>query len=129
MPDIFVMDAALDQVFGAGWDRLTTTRGGAPWPREMRVFKHVSQMHAIKTIEVRGGKPWIHVSISRDQRDPTYNDMAIAKHDLIGAGRKAIMVFAPQNEHVNIHKHCLHLFAALDGDDGLPDFRNEAGLL
>jgi hypothetical protein len=39
----------------------------------------------------------------------------------IGDGRKAIQVFAPVAEHVNIHEFCLHLWHCLDGDP-LPDF-------
>lgn len=66
-------------------------------------------------------KVWIHVSFSRPDRIPDYQDIADVKKDFIGEDRKAIQVFPQKSEHVNYHPYCLHLWCCLDGD-GLPDF-------
>ncbi len=69
------------------------------------------------------GKRWQHVSLASQRgKMPTYAQMAAVKECFIGKDKKAIMVFPPEDEHVNTHKYCLHLYHCLDGD-GLPDFR------
>jgi hypothetical protein len=73
-------------------------------------------------LEESDGRDWLHVSVSRTQRLPSWKDLAYVKGLFIGAEHKAIQVFAPADEHVNIHPFCLHLFRCLDGDP-LPDFR------
>lgn len=67
------------------------------------------------------GKKWIHVSLSRKSRVPTYAEIAIVKRIFIGRDKKAVQVFAPESQHVNIHPYCLHLWHCVDGDP-LPDF-------
>ena len=66
-------------------------------------------------------KPWVHVSCSRKDRIPSYEDLMEVKKIFIGDGRQAIQVFPVKAKHINIHPNCLHLWACL-GDDGLPDF-------
>lgn len=72
----------------------------------------------------RDGRLWQHVSISRPDRLPTYKEMCDTKDQLIGPDKKAIQVFAPKSEHVNIHPYCLHLWHCVD-EDVLPDFRKD----
>jgi hypothetical protein len=67
------------------------------------------------------GKTWLHVSMSRKSRIPSYQDMCDVKFLFIGKERQAIQIFAPEAKHINIHPYCLHLWCALEGD-GLPDF-------
>jgi len=67
-------------------------------------------------------RKWLHISASRRARIPDYEDMCLVKRIFIGAQRKAVMVFAPESEHINDHSYVLHLWACLDGDP-LPDFR------
>lgn len=119
----------LDEIHGPCWERLHYAPGGQVLATWQRVLVHMSGLRAFKTIIVRGGKKWIHVSLSRPDCLPTYNELALVKYDLIGPKRKAIMVLPSIDQHVNVHPYCLHLFAALGADDGLPDFRDEDGLL
>lgn len=65
---------------------------------------------------------WLHVSVSRSTRLPSYSDMTRVKDLFIGDDAIAYSVFAPDAQHVNIHQNCLHLWAPLDGDLPLPDF-------
>jgi len=66
---------------------------------------------------------WVHVSISRAKATPTHDDMSLAKRDFLG-NRYAYAVFPPAEVYVDIHIHCLHLWALVDASDGrvLPEF-------
>jgi len=67
------------------------------------------------------GRRWLHVSLANPRRLPPYRDIVEVKELFIGRGKKAIQVFPPRAEHVNIHPNCLHLWHCVDGDP-LPDF-------
>jgi len=74
------------------------------------------------------GHPWLHVSLSRRSRLPSYADLTDTKRAFVGADRKAIQVFPAEAEHVNCHPYCLHLWCRLDGDS-LPDFSRGVGMV
>lgn len=65
---------------------------------------------------------WLHVSVSRPDRLPSYLDLQRAKTLFVGDDRVAYSVWPRASHHVNIHERCLHLWAPLTGDDPLPDF-------
>ena len=88
-----------------------------------------NDLRAIITVGVEfDGLTWLHLSLSSHERIPSYEEMCYAKSDLIGEDIKAIQVFAPRAEHVNINPHVLHLWACLDGDP-LPDFTRGRGTI
>ena len=66
---------------------------------------------------------WLHASIARQDRMPSYADLA-ALHKAVFGARYAYQVFAPPSAHVNIHSTALHLWGRVDDGDGrlLPDF-------
>lgn len=66
-------------------------------------------------------KRWLHVSMSRKKKIPSYKDMKRVKSIFIGDDLQAIQIFPVKSKHVNIMETCLHLWACLDGD-GIPDF-------
>jgi hypothetical protein len=72
--------------------------------------------------EKSDGHEWLHVSVSRKSWTPTHEDMQTVKTDFIGAWRYAYAVWPPVDKYVNIHPHCLHLWARLDGKPVLPEF-------
>lgn len=72
-------------------------------------------------------KMWLHVSLSRPSRLPTWQDLRRVKDAFVGKDRKAIQVLPADSEYVNIHPFVLHLFCCLDGDV-LPDFRRGTGI-
>lgn len=74
------------------------------------------------------GKLWLHVSLSRAKRLPSYEDMTRVKRLFIGRQRYAYEVHAPEAKHVNIHPFCLHLWCCLDGPV-LPDFTRGGGTI
>lgn len=69
---------------------------------------------------------WIHLSVSRRSRIPSYEDLALVKKHFLG-DRHAYQCFVPESEHVNIHPYVLHLWARVDGAAVLPDFTRGAG--
>lgn len=77
----------------------------------------------IASVDVkRDNKAWLHVSMSRKSRLPSYEDMARVKRLFIGDESTAYQIFPPANEHVNTHEFCLHLWCCIDGRV-TPDFR------
>jgi len=70
------------------------------------------------------GNHWIHVSYSRNHWTPTHEDTIKVKDAFIG-NKYAYSIFPPKENYVNIHKHCLHLWARLDGQAVLPEFSVE----
>lgn len=75
-------------------------------------------------------RPWLHVSVSRQERLPSYSDMALVKRLFIGPKRYAYSVWANEQYHINQHANCLHLWAVVD-DEGepLPDFTRGMGTI
>ena len=73
------------------------------------------------------GREWLHVSVSRKSRLPSYEEMTRIKRDFIGDDKKAISVLPEKKYHVNIHENCLHLFYS--AENPLPEFSGGTGLI
>jgi hypothetical protein len=104
-----------------GWRKL-------PHPMVMNYYERIGDKLAVIVSACKWpGDPqpdrvWLHVSMSRKNKLPTYQDMAEVKELFVGKERKALQIFAEESQHVNIHPYCLHLWCLVEGDDGLPDF-------
>lgn len=64
---------------------------------------------------------WIHASMSCRTGVPNYAELK-RLHRAAFNGGYAYQVFAPPDEHVNIHPRTLHLWGRLDGKPALPEF-------
>lgn len=73
------------------------------------------------------GVEWIHASVAVVDRDPTYRELALLHRAVFGRKRWSYQVFAPADEHVNIHEHALHVWGRVDGQAVLPDFTEGLG--
>ena len=95
------------------------------WERG-HVFRHKCGLCLIIDCEEKtDGKRWVHVSVSRKDWDPSHLDMMRAKLDFLG-DHYAYSVYPPDEKYVNVHKHCLHLWALAEGDGrALPEFSEE----
>lgn len=110
------------RALGAGWEK------GPPFG-PLHTFSHPNGLAAILSIAVYGdGKRWVHLSLSRHNRIPDWLDLNMVRDEMLGKDRKALMVLAPESEHVNIHQYCHHLWHCL-GEDPLPDFTMGSGSL
>lgn len=120
-----------------GWDRSDVRVDGAKY---RRVDKTRGALQVIvSSSREDDGRRWLHVSASRvwlvrnrlgaflaEQALPSYEDLKLVKREFVGEDKRAIQVFPPSAEHVNIHPCVLHLWHCVDGD-GLPDFTQGSG--
>lgn len=67
------------------------------------------------------GKEWLHVSLSRAKRLPSWPDIKSVKDHFIGKDKVAIQVFPKASSYVNIHPFCLHLWSCMD-ETAIPEF-------
>lgn len=68
------------------------------------------------------GAEWIHASMTRRDRCPSYEDLCLLRRAAFGGDGWAYQVFAPAAKHINAHEHALHLWGRADGAPVLPDF-------
>ena len=68
------------------------------------------------------GADWLHASVARRDRLPTYHDLTALKAAVWGDGGWAYQVFPSRDRHVSIHSYALHLWGRADGKNVLPDF-------
>lgn len=66
----------------------------------------------------RDAQPWMHFSISRVDRIPSWRDLRDAKTAWLG-DREAYMVFPSSERYVNIHPNVLHLWSPVNVPSGL----------
>jgi hypothetical protein len=64
----------------------------------------------VRTLE--DNMQWLHVSFSRSSYLPSWDDTKFIKECFIG-DNEAIMIFPKQEDYVNIHKFCLHLWSPI----------------
>ncbi len=115
--DIAWVNRILPLVLPPNWQVLHTRPDGA-------MFMRRDGLQVIVSGEVEGdGHRWLHLSAANmaQKRIPTYQELCDVKALFIGAQAKAIQVFPPEAEKVNINPHCLHLWHNADTDP-LPDF-------
>jgi hypothetical protein len=110
----------------AGWKELPPFPGQTP-QHGIRSFQRIGDKLAVLVSASRWpgdvvDRVWLHVSLSRPGKMPSYQDMCDVKAAFVGRERKALQVFAEESQHVNIHPYCLHLWCVVEGDDGMPDF-------
>lgn len=60
------------------------------------------------------GEGWEHVSVSRQSRVPTYDDMDEIKRDFWGDDQTVMQLHVPRTDHINHHDYCLHLWRPID---------------
>lgn len=77
--------------------------------------------------EEADGRLWAHVSVSRADRLPSWEDLKWIKDLFIGRHRPAYQVLPRAEAFVSIHPFCLHLWTPVDdGPDPLPQFEADA---
>lgn len=60
------------------------------------------------------GMGWDHVSVSRADRTPTWDEMEYAKRVFFKDDETAMQLHVPPSDHVNCHPYCLHLWRPHD---------------
>jgi hypothetical protein len=59
---------------------------------------------------------WLHISVSRARRLPTWGDLCKTRDELGFADRPFVQLVPPTSHWLNIAGHCLHLWSRIDGD-------------
>jgi hypothetical protein len=67
------------------------------------------------------GEGWEHVSVSRQDRCPTWEEMCQVKAIFWDGEDCVIQYHPPESEYVNNHPYCLHLWRPTDQAIPLPD--------
>lgn len=57
-----------------------------------------------------GGEVWEHVSVSLDDRCPTWEEMDWIKRIFWRDDETVLQFHVPRSDHVNYHAYCLHLW-------------------
>lgn len=103
-----------------GWHRARAVEreialyfGEAPFA----VFENTNGLRVIITLEQ---DVWLHVSASRSNREPSWYELTSVKKVFMG-NRFAIQILPPEEHYLNLHKHCLHLWARVDDKPIIPD--------
>jgi len=51
-----------------------------------------------------------HLSISHKERNPTWEEIKQVRYELMPKDVNIGMILPPEENYVNIHQHCFHLF-------------------
>ena len=62
------------------------------------------------TIVASAGYGWDHVSVSRPDRCPTWDEMEAVKRMFFHPTETAMQLHVPEVQHISRHPHCLHLW-------------------
>ena len=83
------------------------------WHGEAAVFDRVDGRRALYSIENHG--KWEHLSLSRPDRLPSWDELREAKNEFFGRQAMAVQILPPESEYVNLHPYVLHLWRFLGG--------------
>lgn len=79
-------------------------------------LKHQQKLRIIAS----NGGGWEHVSVSRSDRIPTWDEMCQVKDLFWGPEDCVIQYRPPASEYVNNHERCLHLWRPIGKDVPMP---------
>lgn len=95
---------------------------GYPFGDERNGFFNVKLRHGQSvTVIASDGAGWEHVSVSRKDRCPTWDEMCQVKDLFWDEGDCVIQYHPPKSEYVNNHPYCLHLWRPIGQDIPVPD--------
>jgi hypothetical protein len=109
------VEDALPRVLPAGWRLVQVNMDGFAWAHRNGIY-----VIASGAVE-QDGRRWLHVSLSRQDRLPSWADIREVKNVFVGSEALAVQVLPPESRYINIHAFVLHLWRCVDGDP-VPDF-------
>lgn len=72
------------------------------------------------SIVFSSGLGWEHVSVSRPDRCPTWDEMEWVKREFWSEEDTVMQLHVPVADHRNCHPYCLHLWRPLDAEIARP---------
>ena len=111
--DITIRDLA-PRVLPISWkliDKMSLPEAG-----ETYVYQGKAGIRVFMSLEHEddGDRRWLHVSCSRRDRLPSWEDLRAVKDLFIGRGKEALQILPPEEEYVNLHPNTLHLWHCID---------------
>lgn len=73
-------------------------------------------MSVLVTVEPHNETTWLHVSVARRDRYPSWEEIRAVKDLFIGKDKDAVMILPREEDYVNIHSNCFHVYHRIDGD-------------
>lgn len=80
--------------------------GAHPCIPNATVFKKASLVAVLE----RHKDGLLHLSLSAHKRNPAYQEVKEARYELMPDAKYVAQIFPPQDEFVNIHEGCFHLW-------------------
>lgn len=106
----------LNQLNGCRLAALERERYGTSGDHANGLFVLVSPVDgASLRVIAATGMGWEHVSVSREDRCPSWEEMAFVKHRFFQGHETAVQFHVPSADHVNCHPFCLHLWRPTEG--------------
>lgn len=108
----FAVPFSPEQIF-KGWKKDEST---IPFANN---YSHKSKLYVIASVDdLQDGQgnesKWVHLSVSRKDRLPSWDDLKGVKKMFLGDDKEAVQVFPKQKDYVNLHPYCLHLWAPVE---------------
>lgn len=94
-----------------GWREIP---GHGPVADVSRTYVSAGGLRVVHSVDLLDdGTFWDHLSVSRPERLPSWDDLVLVKETFIGLEREALQLFPLRSEYMNLCKHCLHIWARL----------------
>jgi hypothetical protein len=122
------VDAFLPRVLPARWLVVETRDDGRAYLNAAEGLSAILAVEHHPHPETGATDTWLHLSIARRDRMPTWTELTEARDLFLGPGTEAYQKLPKRSEHVNIHPYCLHLWALVNRPL-TPDFTRGSGSL
>lgn len=74
-------------------------------------------LRVIFSTEDHGGRMMRHVSVSREDRNPSWEEIKQVREAFFEPKHYVAQFLPPKSEYVNLHSFCFHLWAKANGED------------
>ena len=80
-----------------------------------RAWTHgLAGLNVFRSLSKAGGEDWIHISVARRDRMPTWQELSKVRLEFLGEEIEAYHVIPRKEDYINIHAFCLHIWAPRD---------------
>ena len=78
--------------------------------------KIIQDMHVMRSRSIlENGEEWIHISVSRSDRLPSWVELVKIRDEFLGEMKEAYHVIPSKDDYVNVHRYCLHIWSPMNG--------------
>lgn len=92
------------------WPPKSDHRAATAW------LHSLAGLYVLRSVStLNDGSKWLHISVTRRDRIPTWTEMMKVRDDFLGDDVEAYMVAPKKEDYANLHQFCLHWWAPVDG--------------